>query len=185
MAIGESFESVLAAARLRQEWAWRVLYRDLSPAVLRYLRARGAAEPEDLLGEVFVSVVRALPSFSGDEGCFRAWVFTIARNRLTDARRARSRARCEATPDDELCTLLDATAPLHGDATRDASSHVAAIIETLSPDQRDVLFLRVLGGLTLDEVAAVLGKGTGAVKALQTRAFEAVRRRLLKEAVTL
>lgn len=75
MSLGVNFPSVLDAARTGAEWAWTAIYRDLSPAVLRYLRARGAREPEDVLGEVFLQVVRSISHFSGEEHDFRAWVF--------------------------------------------------------------------------------------------------------------
>ena len=135
-----AFPQVLQAARLGEEWAWVALYRDLSPCVLRYLRARGAHEPEDLLGEVFVAVVRTIAGFSGDESCFRAWVFTIARSRLTDEWRRLGRGRAVPTPDEELVTMLDATAPPSCATERLELANVVAIIGTLSPDQRDVLF---------------------------------------------
>src|SRR4249920_1498148 len=63
------------------------LYRELAPAVLGYLRGSGAAEPEDLLGDVFVAVVRGLPNCADDPDALRRWVFTVAHHRLVDARR--------------------------------------------------------------------------------------------------
>ena len=76
--LGPSFHSVLIAARAGGEWAWTRIYDDLAPVITGYLRARGAGEPEDLLGEVFLQAVRNLSSFDGDEGNFRSWIFTIA-----------------------------------------------------------------------------------------------------------
>ena len=63
--LGENFSGTLEAARTGADWAWAAIYRDLSPAVLGYLRARGAHEPEDVTGEVFVQVVRDLQRFNG------------------------------------------------------------------------------------------------------------------------
>jgi RNA polymerase sigma factor (sigma-70 family) len=167
---------MLAAARVGAEWAWVAIYRELAPPVLGYLRAQGAAEPEDLLGEVFLQVVRDLERFAGDEARFRAWVFTIAHHRLVDDRRRRGRRPVEPVADDELVR-----AAASGDAEREAlermrADDVRAALEGLSPDQRSVLVLRILGGLTVEEVARVLGKRPGAVKALQRRGLAAVRR---------
>ena len=78
------------------------LYRELAPAVLGYLRGSGAAEPEDLLGDVFVAVIRGLPNCGDDPTAIRRWVFTVAHHRLVDERRklhdafARRRARPHA-----------------------------------------------------------------------------------------
>src|SRR4051794_33500580 len=63
------------------------LYRAFAPAVTGYLRGAGSSDPEDLCGDVFVALVRQLPSFSGDEAAFRRWLFSIAHHRLIDERR--------------------------------------------------------------------------------------------------
>ena len=81
------FASVLEAAQAGAEWAWSRLYRDLAGPVLGYLRTRGAAEPEDLVGEVFLQVARNLGTFDGDYRSFRSWVFTVAHHRVVDERR--------------------------------------------------------------------------------------------------
>lgn len=172
------FETTLAAARVGSEWAWRNLYRDLAPVVLRYLRARGASEPEDLMGDVFVRVVRKLEQFSGTEDDFRSWVVTIAHHRLIDD--ARSRVRRPVDPvTDEVLTAAGRS----GDAEREALSRIASnelgrAIKALSPDQQDVVFLRLIAGLSINEVATALGKKPGAVKSLQARAVAALRRNL-------
>lgn len=173
--IGDSFDSVLDAARAGGEWAWTQLYRDLSPVVLGYLRGQGAAEPEDLLGDVFVHIVRGLADFEGDEAGFRSWVFVIAHHRLQDERRRRIRRPEEPAP------ILDTTAPVDvaGEAMANISvDSVRQVLETLVPAQRDVLLLRILAGLTIDEIAQILGKRVGAVKALQRRGLQAVKREL-------
>jgi RNA polymerase sigma factor (sigma-70 family) len=184
VALGEDFERVLRAARLGEEWAWAAIYRDLSPFVLRYLKAHGACEPEDLLGEVFVGVVRKVGAFDGREADFRAWVFTIARNRLTDEWRRRRRDPCQPVIADDLEDLRGSAAE-EDVSERDAIRHVVSVIERLSTDQRDVLFLRIVAGLTVEEVARVVAKSPGAVKALQVRGLEAIRREISREAVSV
>jgi RNA polymerase sigma factor (sigma-70 family) len=180
------YPSVLAAARLGAEWAWTILYRDLSPHVLRYLKAHAAREPEDLLGDVFVQVVRGISAFEGGDRDFRAWVITIARNRLIDDWRRRSRSPEGLALDD----LPAGHATQVGDAEADAmlrlgDQRVRSVIERLTPHQRDVLYLRMFVGLTIDEIATVVGKRRGAVKSIQTRALATIRREIAKEAVTL
>jgi len=181
--LGDDFGRTLDAARAGADWAWVRIYRDLAPAVLGYLRGRGAGDPEDLTGETFLQVVRDLPRFAGDERAFRSWVFVIAHHRLLDERRRRARRPVELTPDPPN------SAGWSGDAEAEALDAVAAervrrIIEQLGPDQRDVLLLRVLGDLTVVEVARIVGKSPGAVKALQRRALDAVRRAVSRAGVT-
>lgn len=182
--LGTNFPGILAAARTGAEWAWTGIYRDLSPSVLGYLRARGASEPEDLAAEVFLQVVRDLPRFDGTEQDFRAWVFVIAHNRLVDEGRRRARRPVELQAEVEAGTCESdevETQVLHAAA----SSRVRRIIEQLASDQRDVLLLRVLGDFTVEEVARVVGKSAGAVKALQRRGLATIRLSLSKEGVTL
>ncbi len=176
MAIGEGFSDVLPAAQLGAEWAWRVIYRDLSPSLIGYLRLHGVQEPEDLTGEVFVHVVRGLSSFCGDEDQFRSWVFLIAHHRMLDDRRSRSRKPSEPVE----AKSIEYHGPV-GNSEEEALeqlsvAEVRRLLEGLSDSQRHVLLLRIIGGLTLEETAAVIGKRISSVKALQRRAIAAIRR---------
>lgn len=184
MTIGDRFPTVLDAARTGAEWAWEVLYRDTSPAVLGYLRARGAAEPEDLLGEVFLQAVRNLDSFSGDERSFRAWLLGITHHRLVDDVRHRARRPLTVAEDD----VLAGRGP-RGDVEREALERTEAkralgVIRSLTPDQQDVLLLRLVADLSLEEVAKVLGKRVSAVKALQRRGLATIARKTAREGVS-
>lgn len=177
----KEFSAVLEAARAGGEWAWSQLYGNLAGPVLGYLRARGATEPEDLLGEVFLQVARNLDSFSGDIAGFRSWVFTIAHRRLIDERRAGGRRPVEFMAEHESGESRD-PAIIVGD--RLSEERISATLQSLVPDQRDVLLLRIVGGITVEEVAAILGKTIGAVKALQRRALQTLKRNL-REAVPI
>jgi RNA polymerase sigma-70 factor (ECF subfamily) len=172
------FQALLSAARTGADWAWATVYREYSPAVLRYLRGRGAREPEDLLGEVFLQIVRNLAGFDGSERAFRTWVFMIAHNRLVDEWRRAGRERVEYVSDG-LLAAEGGSGDIEEDAMRSmADQRVLAILGRLTTAQRDVLFLRFFARLTVDEAAVVLGKRPGAVKALQSRALSTIRREM-------
>ncbi len=180
MPLGSDFERALQAARSGDEWAWRRLYEDLAPTVLRYLRARGAIDPEDLTGDVFLLVVRRLHQFQGGESEFRAWVITIAHHRCIDAFRSRERRPADPLDTDILTSIAGATDVEH-EALEDLTTRsLISSLNELSPDQRDILFLRILAGLSIAEVATATGKSPGAVKSLQARAVGALRRNLPK-----
>jgi len=185
MSLGDDFAQVLTAARLGAEWAWTALYRDLAPSVRGYLGARGALEPDDLLGEVFLQLVRDLRRFDGDEREFRTWVFTVVHHRLLDDRRRRARRPVEASPDE----VLEAFSEL-GDVETEAiggltAARIRQLVGRLSPDQQDVLLLRLFGDLATGEVAAIVGKRPGAVKALLRRGLASLRREISKEGVSI
>ena len=179
-----SFPAVLAAARAGEPWACTRLYEDLKRPVLTYVRLRGARDPDDVTSEVFLGVFRGLAAFSGDAAGFRAWVFTIARRRVVDDRRARGRRPREVPLHD---TAVD---PVGGDVEDDAlrwlgDDRVAAMLTALTPSQREVVLLRVVADLPLDHVASVTGRSVGAVKVTQHRALRALRRSLEGDGVTL
>ena len=176
---------VLWAARMGEEWAWEALYAELAPPLLGYLRAGRAAQPEDLLGEVMLQMVRDLHGFDGGERDFRAWAFTIAHHRLLDERRRSARRPAEPTPAPEI-ERLGPRGDTEEDALRALSAEsVGRLLTKLSADQQNVILLRVLGELTSEEVGQVIGKTPGAVKALQRRGLEAIKQELARERVTL
>lgn len=144
------------------------VYRALAPAVLGYLRAQGAREPEDLLGEVFLQVTRYLPRFRGDESDLRRWVFTIARHRLVDDQRRRARR-----PQIASTQVPDLEAP---PPAGPLDSDLVAALGRLTPEQREVVVLRFVADLSLEEVADVVKRNVGAVKALQHRALATLAR---------
>ncbi|HEY3410417.1 MAG TPA: RNA polymerase sigma factor [Propionicimonas sp.] len=179
MAIGARFASVLSAAGRGADWAWAELYRDLSPAVLRYLANHGAHEPEDLLGECFVHVVRNVGNFEGDESAFRSWVFAIAHSRLIDHWRKQGRSRTDQVGDDEYTQLVtglaDHTAPDREILERAA---VLELLASLAPLPRAVILLRVVDQFSVKETATILGRREGAIRVLQSRAIKTLQRAL-------
>ncbi|HET9202223.1 MAG TPA: RNA polymerase sigma factor [Acidimicrobiia bacterium] len=179
----EDFATRLEAAKSGREWAWADLYRDLAGPVTGYLASRGATEPEDLASETFLQVARNIQTFEGDESSFRSWVFVIAHRRLLDSRRALQR-RPETT------TLIESTTESTGGDVEDealdllVSDEMKKAFEHLTDIQGDVLALRILGRLTLEETAQTLGKRVGAVKAAQRRGLIALQQWLDLEGVT-
>ena len=176
-----TFEDVLGAAQDGAGWALTRLYESLAPAVAGYLRAQGVDEPEDLTSEVFIKVFTGCGSFVGSEAQFRSWVFTVAHCRLIDARRAKTRAH-DVQPFDAQSLHGDqepTTAAAEDEALgRLATERATEMLRDLSADQRDVLTLRLMCQLSVQEVAVVLDKPPGAIKALQRRALATLRRKL-------
>ena len=173
----ERFTSLLKSAREGSEAAWQELYNGLAPVVLGYLRANGAPDPEDVLGEVFLQVARDIATFDGEEPGFRSWVFTIAHHRLIDARRhsARRPVDLSAEPPEPTERADDAAEEA---LDRIGTDEVTRVLASLSEDQRAVLLLRIVGDLSIEDVAKAVGKRPGAVKALQRRGLAAVKREL-------
>jgi len=168
--LGEVFDDVLVAAQAGAGWACTRIWEDLAGVVTGYLRMQGAAEPDDVASETFLNVFRSLGTFDGDEEGFRSWVFTIAHRRLIDERRRRSRR--------PVTTSLDARThdPTDEGHEREVLQRVEVLelepmLDLLSDAQRDVLLLRTIGGMSLEETAEAVGRRVGAVKQLQRRAL--------------
>jgi RNA polymerase sigma-70 factor (ECF subfamily) len=162
------------AAQQGDEQAFRVLYRDLQPRLLRYLRTMVADDAEDVASEAWLHIARDLPGFSGDSDGFRGWAATIARHRAMDhQRRHRRRPQSAATPIEDLSDLAagDDTAQSAMDTV--ATRAAVAMIADLPPDQAEAVMLRVVMGLDAENAGRVLGKKAGAVR---TAAYRGLRR---------
>jgi RNA polymerase sigma-70 factor (ECF subfamily) len=153
------------------------LYRELQPALLGHLRMGHAGQAEDIAGDVWTEVAALSPRFVGDNDAFRAWVFTLARRRLIDtyrraARRPTDRLIGDAykvatnRPDEETVERLS------------LQTTVARVRQLLPPDQAQVLLLRVVGQLSVDEVAIVMAKTPVHVRVLHHRAVHRLAARL-------
>lgn len=176
----DRFSSLLGAAKAGEGWAFDALVRSIDRQLVGFCRARGAADPEGTANEVLLRMCRGVEGFSGNEAQFRAWVFTIARNRITDERRRQQRRVDDrpAGPDE----LPDTGADDAGFEALGQDERVEALLRPLTDEQREVLVLRVVVGLSVEETAEVVGRRPGAVRALQHRALGQLRQQLSRDA---
>lgn len=171
--------AALASAQDGDPDAFRVLYRDTQPRVLRYLQALLGDDAEDVASETWLQVARDLAGFTGDGDGFRGWVVTIARHRAMDHLRYHGRrAPTSPLPAEELAHLAaaDDTAASALDAV--ATAGALRLIASLPPDQAEAVLLRVVVGLDAKSAAQVLGKRPGAVRTAAYRGLKALARRL-------
>jgi RNA polymerase sigma-70 factor (ECF subfamily) len=169
----------LVEAALRgHPWGWDGLFDRHYPGVLRYALARTGdrTAAEEIAQEVFVAAVGTLHRLrERSEAGVEGWFFAIARNKLAD--RARRRTREERLP-----------APLDGEAVAADAADLAtanlsaaelrSAMEALTDEQRDVLVRRFVLDQSLEQVASATGRRVGAIKALQHRALAALAKRL-------
>jgi RNA polymerase sigma-70 factor (ECF subfamily) len=183
MTLGHSFESVLEAAKLGADWAWGVLYGEIAGPVTGFFMSRGVSDPEEAAGDVFFELARGLVSFEGSEDSFHTFVFVIAHRRLLVENRYSNRKLRTVLADRVLDRLHDDAAVMGVIAEHQASEEVRVAFEALTSEQRDVLSLRIVGGLSIDQVAEVLDRGVRKVKTVQRRGMARVRSQLPTEAV--
>lgn len=161
------FDALLAAARRGEGWAFDELFRSRNGRISAFVRARGVCDVDGVVNDVFLKAFGAVGNFSGDEAAFRAWLFRIARNRVIDE--YRKQGRSPVTTD-----FPDGMELAGGDVVVDAETRfggdrVVALLGLLTDEQREVLALRFVGDLTIDQIAEVTGRQRGAVKQLQRR----------------
>lgn len=178
MTVGVAFESVLDAAKTGASWAWSGLYREIAGPVAGFFRARGVADPESATGDVFFELSRDLETFDGSEEAFTTLVFDIAYRRLLVEERHPKRNARSALADRVLDRLQDEIQVVIDDRDGRIPSGVRAAFETLQPEQRDVLSLRVVAGLTVEQTAKVIGTDVDAVKSAQRDGLTRIRETL-------
>ena len=163
----------IRAIRERDPDAWHDLFDREMPAIYRYALSRlgDAARAEDAAGEVFEQAFRNAESFHDRGLPPRAWLFGIARHVVGSHRRAWFRR-----PPQLAIEVFDGGGEDHG-LSPDRLDLARAIAE-LEPAHCEVISLRFIHGLSLQEAAEVIGASTDAVKGRQARALAALRERL-------
>ena len=145
------------------------------PRVYRYARARLGidADAEDVAAETFARVLRGLNKFRWKGAGFEAWLFRIAANLIVDAHRKSGRELPEATPADERAS--EEKAPETIVLLAEQAGSLRQMIDSLAPDQREVVLLRFAADMDTYEVGRVMDRNPNAVRQLQFRALQKLR----------
>lgn len=170
-------DTLVQAACAADTEAFGELWLRLAPTVASYVRSRGVVDVDDVTSEVFAAAFARIGDFVGGGAQFRRFVFTLAHHKAVDDIRRRFGPRAlQLRPlDDEVDPRRAASA--EDDAVRDLyGEQLQRWLGALAPAQREVLLLRIVAGLDVADVAAVLGRSQGAVKQLQHRAIATLRR---------
>jgi RNA polymerase sigma-70 factor (ECF subfamily) len=163
----------IKAAQNGDEDAFRQVYREVQPALLRYVRALVGDDSEDVVSEAWLQIARGFDSFHGGADEFRAWSATIARNRALDhLRHTRRRPQVQMPP--ELMAEIESSQDTATEALDAVGvERAVALIARLPRDQAEAVLLRVVMGLDAKSAGQVLGKRSGAVR---TAAYRGLRR---------
>lgn len=177
----DSDDLLIHAVRRRDPRAWADVYERLADEVFGFLRNQsiGRQEAEDLTATTFLRAIKAAPRFKGTFSDLRAWIFRIARNNLIDFHRKNRRTSAESWEVVSEGRDAEASDDTAGEAIfRVEVDRIRKAIERLTPDQKQVLLLRLNAGLSSPEIAKILGKTPGAVKALVHRGISSLAREL-------
>jgi len=144
------------------------------PKIYRYMlyRVKSREDAEDLTGEVFVRMVKSLPK---QRGSFPAWLYRIASNLVTDSYRRREVRKEVPLTEDAVGSIKDIAEDIDNSLLSD---QLEQAVGHLTAEQQEVLRLKFIEGYDSGEIAEILGKSVGAIRALQFRALTALRQLL-------
>ena len=172
-------ESLVRRAQQRDREAFTQLYEEYFDKIYRYvtLRIGNKMEAEDITQQVFLNALQSISSFKWRGIPFSAWLFRIAHNQLVDY--LRKKTKQTTAPLNESLVSSDCNPQLIAEQNLDIDQLLVAI-KQVTKAQREVISLRFASELPIAQVAKVMGKSQGAVKALQHSAIVALRKALLK-----
>ena len=153
------------------------LYQRYAPALFEYIRRHTAnlTDAEDILADVFIGALRSdLSVLNADKK--RAWLWTVARNKISDYYRQTRRQPLQVSLDALLETLEDGTDPAEIALQSEEATYLRAYLRNLSQIQQEVLQLRFIGGLRCTEIAVLLHKREGTVRSILSRALNELRK---------
>jgi RNA polymerase sigma-70 factor, ECF subfamily len=170
-------QELLAKAVQGDQEAVALLYERHVDAIFAYLRYRVDSDlvAEDLTSEVFLRMVRGLSGFQDRGLPFRAWLYRIAANLLTDHYRQHGKTSDIAITE---AYESDDTDPLDSIARDDEQLRLSLAMKQLSPDHQELLILRFIEGLPHAEIAQIMNRSAEALRAMQHRALKALAERL-------
>lgn len=170
----EEERSLVQRAQERDEAAFAKIYESYFDKIYRYLvlRIGDRTEAEDLTQQVFIKVVQRIGSFNWRGAPFSAWLFRIAHNQMVDYVRQRSK-RQPLTLDESVVGQDDPQRTLE---VRLDLERVLKAAKKLTRAQQEVISLRFSADLSTREVAKIMNKSEGAIKALQHSAIKVLRR---------
>jgi len=178
-----SEEEVLARVMVFDEAALGEIYDRYEERIFAYIYRR-IGDPnlaEDLTAQVFLKMLEAIRKGNAWHSSFSGWLYRIAHNLVIDQYRRRGRATHVSIDDAPTLSTAPADEPAKAAERRLDAENLRKAINRLTDEQASVVSLRFLGGYSIAEVAAMLDKTEGAVKALQYRAVSNLRRLLEHE----
>ena len=181
---GGQFELALMKAKRGNGDGFDWLYRHYNRRVGALIRSEQCPDADEVVNTVFFKAFRSIDRFVGNQANFASFLYQIARFQVIDERRARNR-RVEIEDDLSIDLVDPAAGPSELVERSDAAGRTHEALQALTPEQREVIVLRVFFGLTGPETAEALDKPVGAIRSLQNRAEARLRSLLESGAVVL
>jgi RNA polymerase sigma-70 factor (ECF subfamily) len=177
--IEERESTLVTRATQRDRDAFSQLYTLYVDRIYRYVRLKlgNATEADDITSAVFFNAWRTIHNFSPQrESSFAAWLFRLAHNAVVDRFRS-MRDTISLDASDQRAAIHSVQPGPEAQVERKLTIHELSVaLGLLTEEQREVVLLRFVEGMSAREVGDVMGKQEGAVRGMQFRAIEALRR---------
>jgi RNA polymerase sigma-70 factor, ECF subfamily len=170
--------SLVGAARRGEESAWESLYRGLYPRLRAYLSRRvGFEHAEDAVNETMARAVAGIDRFELTQAGFDGWVFGIARRVAADQHRSAARRQRQGEAGQRVAAaMISVDSPDEPLMVSQDHEDIRACFSRLSQKDQELLELRVVAQLSIEQVANILEMRPGAVRTAQSRALSRLRR---------
>jgi RNA polymerase sigma-70 factor (ECF subfamily) len=168
-------QSLVQRAQQHDQEAFAQLYEKYFDKIYRYvaLKIGNRVEAEDMTQQVFVNALHSISSYKWRGFPFSAWLFRIAHNQVVDYLRKKTRRPTVSI--NESLTVSESNPQKTVEQKMNVEQLVLAT-RKLTPAQQEVILLRFAGELPIAQVAKIMGKSEGAIKALQHSAIVALRK---------
>ena len=174
----DELEDFLVAAQKGDERAFEMIWKNLNPRLLRFAAGQcygSTLDYEEVVSETWISATRDMAKFEGDFKQFRSWIYTITRNRLIDGVRKRDRqvkSGGEATDFDLKDRSPQAEELIESD---EAVATIIREIKKLPRAQSEIVLLRIVADLSVEETAQIVAKSENSVRVLCYRGLSTLR----------
>jgi len=172
-------KSLVRRAQEGDQRAFAQLYEENFDRIYRYVAVRigDRTEAEDMTQQVFLKAIQSISSFKWKGAPFAAWLFRIAHNQVVDY--FRKKQKRATVPLDESMPISGGDDPQQLVERNVDIEQLIMATNKLTGSQREVISLRFAGELPIAQVARIMGKTEGAIKALQHSAIVALRKTLV------
>jgi RNA polymerase sigma-70 factor (ECF subfamily) len=182
-------EVAIESAKQGNDQGIVTLFRSFNPQLLRFLKNQAPNQYEDIASETWLAIAKGIANFNGNPHDFRSWMFSIARRKLVDHYRTAGKSKIAF---ENLRTRFSQEQSLNeADSSSEAAisnlsaeSAIEELVNQLPPHHAEVLLLRILGELSVEEVAKIVEKSPEAVRVIQYRALNSLSKKFKRNFVT-
>lgn len=175
----DQMKNLVLRAKQGDREAFAILYSEYFNPIYRfiYFQVRQKKDAEDLAQSVFLKALEAIENFREQGFPFSSWLYRIARNSVIDFWKKK---RGQTIDDPEFFSEIPDTRALPWEKASEGfrAEYLRKLIQEISEDQKEVILLYFVEGLSYPEIAEITGRSEEAIRALKHRALKSLRAKI-------